>query len=493
MAQPTTQSRHDAEPFDVVIVGSGISGINAAYRVLTEIPNARFTILEARDDIGGTWDLFKYPGVRSDSDLYTYGFTWDPWPYPEPIAEGHLIKQYIKDVVSRHGIDRYIQFQNKVLSADWSQHDQKWKLTVSRGDQTVDLTTCFLVLGTGYYDYNRPLQTVIPGIQDFKGRVLIPQFWPARYEYEGKKIAIIGSGATTVSLFPKLAEKAKEVTIIQRTPTYIISSEHMHPSLTPTLSYLPVPRSLVSWLDWWWHLFNAQMTALFCAYFPSKARALVRGLTVPQLPRRLEHDVHFKPWYTPWEQRLCLSVDGDFFRALRAPTSNVVTGHIDTVTEHAIRMRDGTTVEADVIVQATGNAMQLGGHVAVAVAGRPVVWGEKLLWHGAMLDGVPNLIYLLGYTNFSWTIGAENSARILVRLLRSMRSRGVRSVVPELPEGGLTRTQKMWRLSSTYAERANPILPKYGFEGPWKPRIHGLFDYVYYRWGNVSDGLRFVA
>ncbi|KAI2473703.1 FAD/NAD(P)-binding domain-containing protein [Annulohypoxylon bovei var. microspora] len=493
MAQPTKEMDCVSETMDVVIVGAGVSGINTAYHLLKEFPDVKLTILEARDDIGGTWDLFKYPGVRSDSDLYSYGFTWYPWPFPQPVAEGPLIKQYLKDAASQHGVDQYIRFQHKVLSADWSQDDQRWRVSVGHDGLFIDITTSFLVLGTGYYDYNTPLQTVIPGLEDFKGKVIHPQFWPVDYEHQNKKMAIIGSGATCISLFPALAETASQVTIVQRSPSYIISTKDMGPRLSPMLNFLHFPSSRrISW-ERKWSLFLYQMMALFTDYFPTQSRNVLRNMTIPQLPKRYDHDVHFKPRYNPWEQRLCICPDGDFFQTLHKSNTNIVTGNIDKVTENSIIMQDGTVIDVDTIVTATGISMKLGGHIDISVDGKEMKWEDKLIWNGCMLDDIPNMVFVFGYTNISWTFGVENTAHTLLRLMKFMKSKGLRSAVPQLPKEGVLQTESMWRLKSTYSVQASRHLPKYGTEGPWKPRIHGIVDEVSSRWGNVTSGLKFTT
>ncbi|KAI1098587.1 FAD/NAD(P)-binding domain-containing protein [Jackrogersella minutella] len=491
MSLPAKDTQRVSEIMDIVIVGAGISGINVAYRLQTELPDINFTILESRDEIGGTWDLFRYPGARSDSDMYTYSFAWRPFPFPDPIGQGPLILQYLKDCVSQHGIDKFIRFRHKVLSANWSQDSQQWTVITKHNDLLVETTASFLILGTGYYDYNTPLQVVIPGLEQFKGKVIHPQFWPVDYEHQNKKIAIIGSGATCVSLFPSLAETATHVTIVQRSPSYIVSLPNKAPH--SVLSILSLSPSLFICCNRIWSMLNTHMQLLLCKYCPVRAREFLRILTAPQLPKGFDYDHHFQPRYNVWEQRLCLSPDGDFFQALRQPNTSLVTEHIDKVTENSIRMQDGTIIDVDAIVTATGLTMKFGGDISISVDGKELKWEDKVIWKGAMLDGIPNMMFMLGYTNFAWTLGADNTAHILIRLLKFMKSKGFRSAVPQLPQEGVFETQKMWQLSSTYANKALSHLPRYGMKGPWKPKVHALLDYVYSRWGNVTGGLRFTA
>ncbi|KAI1338926.1 putative flavin-binding monooxygenase [Xylariaceae sp. FL0016] len=482
----------DFEYFDVLIIGAGVSGINCAYRLQTQAPSTSFTVLEGRGDVGGTWDLFKYPGIRSDSDLYTYGFEWAPWPYDTPIAEGPLVKQYLRECAAQEGIDRHIHFNHRVLAAHWSSESAQWTITVSHDDLVKEYRGRFLIMGTGYYDYEKLPQVKVPGIEDFKGDVLHPQFWPEDYDYTGKKMAIIGSGATAITLFPNLAKKAAQVAIIQRTPSYIIASDN---SANPkSWSRRLLPRAIILRWERYRRMTLFWIFVLYCKYFPKKARALLHNMTVPQLPLTISHDPHFEPWYYPWQQRLCISPDGDFFKALHRPGMSMVTGYIDTVTENGIRMKEGTSIEADAIITATGFRMELGGHIAMTVDGEEVNWGRRLLWNGTMVQDIPNMLYMIGYTNSSWTLGADNAAHILLRLMAYMKRKDVKAAVPRAPPAGVSKTQKMWALNSTYVEAAQERLPQCGYEGPWRPRRENPpIDYVLARYGDITSCLQFSA
>ncbi|KAI1446790.1 FAD/NAD(P)-binding domain-containing protein [Annulohypoxylon stygium] len=493
MPQSTKNMESASDSVDVVIVGAGVSGINAAYKLLTDFPNIQLTILEARDDIGGTWDLFKYPGVRSDTALPAYDFTWNPWSSTNPVAEGPLIKQYLKDSASQHGVIEHIRFQHKVLSADWSQDAQKWTITVSHKDLLTDITANFLVLGSGYYSYHTPLQTEIPGLGNFKGDVIHPQFWPDDYKHENKKIAVIGSGATAVSLFPALVETASQVTIVQRSPSYVVSLTDIVLPVSPLLEYLHVPPYITYRLERLWITILQAITAVVTTLFPTQSRAFIRNLTIPQLPKWCDHDVHFKPKYNLWEQRLCMCPDGNFFKALHKPNAGMVTGHIDTVTESSIKMQDGTVIDVDTIVTATGITMKLGGDIDISVNGKKMRWGDKLIWNGCMLDGVPNMIFIMGLTNYPWTICIDITIRIFLRLVRLMKSKGYKSAIPQLPKEGVLGTKRMWALDSSYSLKATSNLPKYGTTGPWKPRTWALIDEITTRWRNITNGLKFTT
>ncbi|KAJ8111036.1 hypothetical protein ONZ43_g5723 [Nemania bipapillata] len=483
---------HDAETFDILIVGAGIAGINAAYRLQTELPGATFTILEGRGTIGGTWDLFRYPGIRSDSDLFTFGFQWEPWPYETPIAKGPLIREYLNNCVTKYKLDQYMQFHHKVLTADWSIKTKQWKITAEHDGQKKEYRANWVVLGTGYYDYENPLKTVIPGLENFKGKVIHPQYWPEDYDHSGKKMVIIGSGATAITLLPTLAETAAAVTMVQRTPTYIVTMSNGSPAKSWFMSLFPKKFS-GTWLRIL-YLWTGYLFVLFSRYCPNAARFVVLKKATSQLPERIPLSPHFEPPYTPWQQRLCLSPDGDFYQALRDyPDTQVVTGQIDTVTESGLRMKDGTTLEADALVTATGLRMRMGGNVAVTIDGVKVDWAGRVLWHGSMIQDVPNMMFMIGYTDASWTLGADSSAHILVRLQKYMRSKGITSAVPRVPQQGFTEYRKFWQLTSTYRDQAEKTLPKYGNTGPWKPKNSPPLDWLHGKWGDIVTGLQFSS
>ncbi|KAI1108361.1 putative flavin-binding monooxygenase [Nemania sp. NC0429] len=483
---------NEAETFDVVIVGAGISGINTAYRLQTQFPGATFTILEGRGSIGGTWDFFRYPGIRSDSDLFTFGFQWEPWPFQTPIAKGALIKEYMENCVEKYNLGRYIRFHHKVLAADWSRKAEQWKITAQRDGKTMELRANWIIMGTGYYDYDNPLKTMIPGLENFKGRVIHPQYWPQDFDHSGKKIAIIGSGATAVTLLPTLSETAAAVTMVQRSPSYILSMTNETPA-TAWLSKI-LPKSVAATLLRVQYLIMAYIVVLVARYFPQFSRKLFINRAIPQLPKRIPHDPHFEPSYTPWQQRLCLAPDGDFYTALREnPNTQIVTGHIDTVTSNGIQMKDGTTIDADVIVTATGLQMLIGGHIAVTVNGEKVDFAGRLLWHGSMVQDVPNLMLVIGYVDAAWSLGADATAHILTRLLKDMRSKGVATATPRLPPQGVGDYRKLWQLTSTYSEHATSILPQYGSTGPWQPKTSPPLDWIHSKWGDIVTGLDFSS
>ncbi|KAG8158967.1 hypothetical protein KVR01_011410 [Diaporthe batatas] len=474
-----------AQELDVVIIGAGISGINCAYRLQQGAPHLRYRILEARAELGGTWDLFKFPGVRSDSDLASLSFAWYPWPHKTVFADAELILDYVNEAVSRYHIDQHIQYQQKVLSANWSSKTRKWELVVEQ--QAIRIRARFIVLGTGYYDYETPLQTVIPGLDQFKGDVIHPQFWPTRYSYTGKNVAVIGSGATAITLLPRLAPDAAE-----RSPSYIAQKANSTP-LSPWLrKLLPLPWVLI-W-ERFFHISFSYLVVLFCRTFPNAAAWVLKKEMAYSLPKRINPKPHFEPRYTPWTQRICLAPDSDFFKTLSRENVNVVTGEIGTVVASGILMKDSdsTFVKADTIITATGLNMKFGGGIDLRVDGQAISWGQRLIWNGAMLDGVPNMVWMMGYTDGAWTLGADATARILLRLIAYMQQEQAASATPRAPEDAKVETSRVWPLDSTYRRKVDERLPVYGVKGPWAPRrVSPFADYLHSRWGNVTDGLDF--
>ncbi|KAI0163932.1 putative flavin-binding monooxygenase [Xylariaceae sp. FL1272] len=486
-----TNSAPEAKTFDIVIIGAGISGINCSYRLQEQLPDKTFTVLEARDDFGGTWDLFKYPGIRSDSDLYTFGFAWEPWPYETPIAEGPLIKEYMRDCIKKYNLGQYFRYKHQVRNASWDRQTEQWTVQVEHDGQTKYFKGHWLIMGTGYYDYHEPFQTEIPGIANFKGKTIHPQYWPPDYDYSGKKMAVIGSGATAVSLIPVLAKTALMVTMIQRSPTWIVNAVNGSPRTDWLIRTLP--GKWPGLLKHFTYMLSGYLMTVFCKYFPLQARGLLLKETKKQLPKRLPVSPHFVPSYNPWEQRLCLCPDGDFYKSLHQPNTNVVTGKIDTVTEDGVQMQDGTKIEADVIVTATGLKMQLGGHVDLFVNGEKTEFKDRLLWNGAMVEDVPNMMYMIGYTNHSWTLGSDDTANVLIRLIKYMKTKDATTAVPRAPAEGVNGYQKMWQLSSTYSRESESVLPRYGNVGPWRPRTRAPQDWLHARYGDIVTGLHFSA
>lgn len=476
--------------FDVIIIGAGISGINAGYRVQTELPSYSYTILEARNAMGGTWDLFKYPGVRSDSDLHTFGFSWRPWEEPNAIAEAEKIKSYMKESAEMFGIDKKIQYRHKVISANWSTARQKWGLAVeSNGEKTI-ISCRFVIFGSGYYNYDTPLESTIPGLDRFQGQIVHPQFWPEKLDYEDKKFIVIGSGATAITLVPSLVKKGVEkVTMLQRSPSYIISLQQRDASGDFVRRYLP------AWLAH--RIVRMKFIILpilffkYCRSFPKAARNLLQKATQQQLPANIPVDPNFKPSYNPWDQRLCICPDGDFYKSLKSGYADVVTDHIETVVEKGIITKGGKTLEADVIVTATGLKLQFLGGTHISVDNIPIKISEKYLWQSTMLQDVPNLANSIGYANASWTPGADTAALLVCRLLKHMDKNGQMSAVPRVERDSGMKPQQVLDLNSTYITKAQGEMPLAGDVAPFLPRDNYLVDYAAALYGNITKGLEF--
>ena len=490
LKEGSTARSDDALSFDVVIIGAGISGINAAYRIQNDAPpNLSYVILEGRESLGGTWDLFKYPGIRSDSDIFTFGFAWSPWTEDTTMGSGEQIVRYLNRSVRSAGIDQNIRYRHSVESANWSSEEKRWELnvTVAGKQSPARITTRFVVLGTGYYDYETPLQTTIPGIENFKGKLIHPQFWPEDYNYTNKDVVIIGSGATAVTILPSVANKAKRVTMLQRSPSYIASRSNSTP-LT-RLFFMLLPAYTASLLSRFVFLIISHWTTFFARTFPNSAKHFIRRMTERQLPPSLKWDPNFNPRYEPWDQRFCACPDGDFFAALRSGKATVVTDTINKVTAASIELTSGAALHPDVIVTATGLKLKFGGGIRFSVDGKDVSLADKYAWKTAMLQDMPNLLYVTGYERASWTLGADVSAQLFTRLLWSMKRKGATVVVPRVAPGDENMTPRaLLALSSTYLKDAKQVLPK-GGEGQWSPRKFYFADMAAARWGDISTGL----
>lgn len=477
-----------ANDYDVVIIGAGISGVNAGYRVQTELPGSKYTILEARGDMGGTWDLFRYPGIRSDSDLHTFGFAWRPWTEQKAIADGASILSYMKETAAMFGIDKHMQFKHRLISAKWSSEQQNYTLEVNAEGETKYLHCSYLIMGTGYYDYKEPLPAVIPGIERFQGPVIHPQFWSHETDYVGKKIVVIGSGATAITLLPNLAKKAERVTMLQRSPTYVLPLPMRDPIGVLASKILPgwmVHKMLrTKFLVLGWLFYN------FCQRFPNRARAILAKRTQQLLPARIKQDPHFKPAYNPWDQRMCICPDGDFFDALNGDKCDVETGNIKTIAEHGIELESGKTLDADIIITATGLNMQFAGATKFFVDGEEIHAPEKFLWKGVMLEDLPNCSILLGYPNASWTLGADAACQLTCKLINNMKETGQTSAVPRVDPKEDISIRPVLALNSTYVMRARHKMPKAGDKGPWQIRSSYFSDMWNVKFGDLLSGLQ---
>lgn len=480
---------------DVIVVGAGISGINSAYHIQTSCPNLSYTILEGSKELGGTWSLFKYPGIRSDSDLITFGFSWYPWTEKEVIAEGHAIKNYLKNTAKHFHIDEKINYEHFVNELNWSSSASRWTLKVKHNGEDLEYSCKYIVMGTGYYDYKQPLEARIPGIENFKGQVIHPQFWPEDLDYAGKKVLIIGSGATAVTLLPNMAKKAEKVTQVQRSPGYFL----VLPKNEPMDEWLraKLPTYLSKRLIRFKYILGATFLYNFCRFFPNAARKMLRKGVAAELPPGAAIDPHFKPAYQPWDQRMCITPGGDYFEAYRNGNADIRTGQIQTVTEDGLIMQSGEKLEADIIVTATGLKMQVGGGAKVTIDGKPLNFADKFMWKGTMLQDVPNLWYVIGYANMSWTLAADVSARLIVRMIKSMESKGFKSATPWLTAEQAKQMDKenipLLPLKSTYVNSAleRRIIPRAGKTGNWKPRANYFVDMWRAVFGSVSEGVQY--
>lgn len=479
-----------AEHLDVLIVGAGLSGVGAAYRLQTMCPGRSYAILEGRDSMGGTWDLFRYPGVRSDSDMYTLGYPFRPWTDAKAIADGPSILRYIADTATEYGIDRRIRYGHRVSAASWSGKDSRWTVTAQVGgsEERVELTCDFLYLCSGYYRYDHGYFPDFPGRDRFEGQLVHPQHWPAQLDYSGKKVVIIGSGATAVTLGPAMAGTAASVTILQRTPTWIASAPSIDPLAEKVKRRLP-PRLAHGALRWK-NVARGTVFYQLCQRRPDAAKKMLLQKAAEALPEGFDIGTHLTPPYRPWDQRMCLIPDGDFFEALKDGSMSLVTDRVETFTPGGIRLESGNELEADIIVSATGLELVACGGIRIDVDGQEVNPGERFVYRGFMLSGVPNFAFSFGYTNASWTLRSDLTARAVCRLLRRMGRRRAVAVVPR-PAAGSMEPQPFLPLSSGYVTRAVSALPKQGPAAPWKIRQNYVLDLLDATFGDRGQCLEF--
>jgi cation diffusion facilitator CzcD-associated flavoprotein CzcO len=475
---------------DVLIIGAGLSGVGAACHLQERCPKKTCAILEAREAIGGTWDLFRYPGIRSDSDMFTLGYCFRPWEDAKAIADGPSILRYIRDTAHEHGVDAKIRFGHRVTRAEWSSAHARWTVQAERADtgETVTLTSSFLYACTGYYRYDEGYTPRFEGIERFGGQIIHPQHWEERLEYAGRRIVVIGSGSTAVTLVPSIAQRAGHVTLLQRSPTYIVSLPAIDPIAGALRRMLPAKTaySLVRWK-------NARMMMLIfklCRRAPRLMRRLIRGDAARRLPAGYDVDTHFNPRYDPWDQRLCLAPDGDLFDALSDGGASIVTDEIETFTQKGIKLSSGRELEADIIVTATGlNLLALGG-MTLAIDGVEVDLPHTVAYKGAMLCGVPNLAITFGYTNASWTLKADLIATYVCRLLAHMDERDYAVCTPRAPDPGLP-TEPFLDLKAGYVLRALKDFPRQGATMPWRLHQNYFRDIPLLKTGPLDDSMDF--
>jgi cation diffusion facilitator CzcD-associated flavoprotein CzcO len=480
------------EHFDVLIIGAGLSGIGAGYHLQTKCPGKSFVILEGREAIGGTWDLFRYPGIRSDSDMFTLGYSFKPWTDPKAIADGPQILNYVRETADENGIDEHIRCHHRVKRASWSTPEARWTVEAERiaGEGATELVrfTCnFLFMCSGYYKYEAGYTPEFKGSADFAGRVVHPQKWTEDIDYAGKRVVVIGSGATAVTLVPAMARAAAHVTMLQRSPTYVVSVPERDPIAVALRKVLPdkVAYPLLRWKN------VALSSAVYklSRRFPGGMRALFRKGVQRQVPEGYAVDTHFKPKYDPWDQRLCVVPGGDLFRAIRHGDASIVTDTIETFTERGIRLTSGRELEADIIITATGLNLLAFGGVDLIVDGEPVHLPDTMAYKSLMLSDVPNFAYALGYTNLSWTLKADLTAEYVCRLLDHMERTGVAIATPTRDAG--VQEEPFLDFQAGYVLRALDQFPKQGSAAPWRVHMDYARDLLMLRRGSVTDGMRF--
>ncbi|MEY2884440.1 MAG: hypothetical protein RL490_2164 [Pseudomonadota bacterium] len=479
----------EPKTFDVLIVGAGLSGIGAAVHLQRDCPDRTFALLEGRDAIGGTWDLFRYPGIRSDSDMYTLGYRFKPWREAKAIADGPSIRNYIQETAAEHDLDRHIRFGHKVRAASWSSADAQWTVTVAlKGGGTTEYRCNFLYMCSGYYAYGEAYKPDWAGEADFAGQIIHPQFWPENLDYAGKRVVIIGSGATAVTLVPEMAKQAAKVTMLQRSPTYVVSRPGKDAIADVLRKVLPAQMAydLVRWKNVTLGMWFYKQTRLR----PEKVRANLLGRVQKLLPEGYDTAKHFTPKYNPWDQRLCLVPDADLFDAIKGGKADIVTDTIERFERDGIRLTSGELLPADIVVTATGLKLEALGGMAVSVDGVTRRPGESLAYKGMMFSGIPNLAVSFGYINASWTLRSDLIAEYVGRLLNHMQATGTQIATPT-PGADVVPERLAMDLSSGYVQRGADALPRSGNRAPWMVTANYKLDRAELREGDLADDMLF--
>jgi len=482
---------HEATNVDVIIVGAGISGLGAAYRLTERNPKLSYVILERRAQIGGTWDLFRYPGVRSDSSIFTLSFPFEPWTREEGVADGDHIREYLTNTARKYGIDKHIRFNSYVRAADWDSSTDTWTVTLEQdgtGNTEKQYRGRFVFFASGYYNYDEGYTPEFPGIEQFGGTVIHPQHWPAELDYTGKKVVVIGSGATAVTLIPSMAERAAKVTMLQRSPTYLISASKY--GKVAAVSRKLLPRKAA-------HLvirsYNALMEAVLwflSRKLPGMIKWMLRRKAINSLPKGYDVDTHFKPRYNPWDQRLCLIPDADLYTAIADGHADVVTDQIDHFDATGIALKSGRHLDADIIVTATGLQLQALGGATISIDGVEINPRDRFVYKAHMLEDVPNLFWCVGYTNASWTLRADMTARATAKLLAFMAAHGYTHAAPHLGDQPMAE-KPAWDIQAGYVRRALHALPKSGTKRPWNVRQNYFADAIDYRFDRIEEAMLF--
>ena len=475
------------EHVDVLIVGAGISGIGAACHLQDRCPGKTWAILEARDALGGTWDLFRFPGVRSDSDMLTLGYGFRPWTGASTLADGTSIREYLHATARERGIDTKIRYGHRVVAADWSSEDRRWTVTAESDSGRIELTCSFLYSCTGYYRYDEGFRPEFPGEDRFPGPVVHPQHWPADLDHTGKRVVVIGSGATAVTLVPAMARDAAHVTMLQRSPSYILTL----PSEDPVLVRLRrlLPDRLATKVARGKNMALQIAIYQFARRAPRTARKVLQDGVRRQLPPGYPVETHFRPAYNPWDQRLCLVPDGDLFAAISAGSVTMVTDTIEAFTETGIQLASGAELDADIIVSATGLSLLAAGGMALSIDGNPVPMADTVTYKGMMLSGVPNFALAIGYTNASWTLKVDLVSEYVCRLLTEMERTGHTVVTPQSPPPG--PREPLLNLRANYVKRSLDALPRQARSRPWRINQNYARDVLLFRHGPVTDAVEF--
>ena len=458
----------DAECFDVIIIGAGLSGIGTAVRLQRDCPDRSFVLLERRDAIGGTWDLFRYPGIRSDSDMHTLGYDFKPWEAEKTIAYGPSILSYVNDTADEYRISDHIRFRQKLVSADWCSERGQWQLSVETLEGIRHYRCGVLVMCAGYYSYEQGYEPEFEGKSNFRGEWIHPQFWPDSVEYEDKKVVVIGSGATAMTLVPNMSRKAAHVTMLQRSPTYVISRPSVDGLANWLRRYLPpqLAYNIVRWRNTLWQQWMYRLTRVAPGIVKrsllKKVREEIGGL--------VDIEKHFTPSYNPWDQRLCLVPDDDLFRAIQSGKASVATDHIEKITDRGVELVSGEHLDADVIVCATGLELVMLGGAEFTLDGEAIDLANEWTYKGMMCSNIPNMVHTFGYINASWTLRADLIATWLCRLLNHMRTEGMKTATPRISEDlAATMSRRFWidDFSAGYMQRVMHRFPKQGDRMPW--------------------------
>ncbi|MFC0101805.1 flavin-containing monooxygenase [Sphingopyxis terrae] len=472
---------------DVLIVGAGLSGIGMAAHLQMHSPDRSFALVERRANLGGTWDLFRYPGIRSDSDMHTLGFVFEPWRHEKSIADGPSILEYLNRIVDERGIREHIRFNNKVVGADWDSAAARWTVTMEDDKGAVSTTTArWLYLGSGYYDYDEPFDANFTGREDFAGQIIHPQFWPKDFDYSGKKVVVIGSGATAVTIVPSMADKAAHVTMLQRTPTWYA----IRPAKDGFANFLRkiLPEKTAYRLTRFKNIRLQDIVFRRAREKPEKVADFLTKKLKQALGDRYD-PVAFTPPYNPWDQRLCLVPDADFFEAMKAGKASVVTDHIERFDKTGIQLKSGQHLDADVIITATGLKLAVAGKIPVRVDGEPVAWNEHFYYKACMFSNVPNFSVVFGYLNASWTLRADIVSEYVCRVLNHMRDSGTTVATPLLADPTSLTEENIFDFSSGYIQRALHIMPKNADKLPWRLSQNYVQDRIDMRTGPVDDGV----